>query len=518
MKVIRSWSCSLDRLKCYRIVQVTFPFYLIYSLLVKTAHSYILVCLAQLVAYFVFMHDPFFGDAISSTYQSANYIFNQNLRTLFYPIETDPGHPTLYPFLLAICWKIFGQTIEVAHAFSTFWMLLLSILFVKTTRLFLNPIHTFLAVILMLCFGTYLSLSAMLLNTTMLIFFVLLSGYGLFTQKSKWLLLGNSLMVLTHLQGTFFLVGFGIAQLTFIFIKNRNVFFKNLLQISISYIIPTLLFIGWLYLHYNHTGWFTHSPNYSDTQNLKTLVGFFKSILLISWRIADYGMLPIHVFACLAVFKNKSNRLLDLTYLSLLFANASIMSIFLEHTIGHRYFFAIHLLGIILCLQYLSSFSTQIKYLFYSFIFSLIILGNFLYYPGKTLGDATLAYRSYFALEQQIKLDFADSIQFHSYAPIANPSHAKSLNNKSLDIVRISNNDFSEIPAILQSNLNAEFDHHAKSFLATNWYGKSYEKGGVFVNVFLNPAFYNKPPHWKLRTPGSLESYMEYWKKEWKNE
>jgi hypothetical protein len=223
------------------------------------------------MAYILFMHDPFFGDAISSTYQSANHIYDNSLMTIFYPIDTDPGHPTLYPYLLAVSWKIFGQTIEVSHAYSAFWMLLLSLLFVKIARLFLTPQNTFLAAILLVSFGTYLSLSAMVLNTTMLMFFVLVSFYGLYTKKSWLLLIGNCLMVLTHLQGTFFVIGFGIAHVICDSYFNKKNIFYFIKRHLIYYLIPSLLFIGWIYLHYLHTGWYTHSPNYSDTQSSKTL-------------------------------------------------------------------------------------------------------------------------------------------------------------------------------------------------------------------------------------------------------
>lgn len=468
------------------------------------------------MAYILFMHDPFFGDAISSTYQSANHIYDNSLMTIFYPIDTDPGHPTLYPYLLAVSWKIFGQTIEVSHAYSAFWMLLLSLLFVKIARLFLTPQNTFLAAILLVSFGTYLSLSAMVLNTTMLMFFVLISFYGLYTKKSWLLLIGNCLMVLTHLQGTFFVIGFGIAHVICDSYFNKKNIFYFIKRHLIYYLIPSLLFIGWIYLHYLHTGWYTHSPNYSDTQSPKTLFTVVKSILIIIWRLIDYGMLPIHVFALLAIFKRQSDRILALTYISLLLSNMIIMSVFLENTIGHRYFFVIHLFGIIICFQYLAAVFGEFKYKLYVMIFCVLVAGNFLYYPGKTLGDATLAYRSYFEIEKKIKQDFADTTRFYSYAPIANISQAKSLDDSSLDIGRISSNNISEIPVILQSNLNAEFDPETKSLLASTWYGKSYEKGAVFVNVYLNPALYSKPLQWKLRTPGVIENYMESLKKNWK--
>ena len=91
------------------------------------------------------------------------------------------------------------------------------------------------------------------------------------------------------------------------------------------------------------------------------------------------------------------------------------------------------------------------------------------------------------------------------------------LNDEGLKTERINGQNLDSIPAIIQSNLNAEFSESDKQYLAQHFYGKSYTKGSVYVNVFLNPKFYKKPEGWKLRVPSGFENSMIEMKSKIKN-
>src|SRR5690606_25692636 len=109
---------------------------------------------------------------------------------------------------------------------------------------------------------------------------------------------------------------------------------------------------------------------------------------------------------------------------------------------------------------------------------------NFLYYPGKTIGDATLAYRNYFGLEKNIRQDFGDTMHFYSLGPVAKTAETKWLHPDGLNVSAITSSHIDHLPAILQSNVIAVFPPEMQDQLEKNWYGKSYEKGAVYVNVF----------------------------------
>lgn len=481
--------------------------------------KYFYIVLAGILSaiFFTFCNDPFFGDAISSTSRAANYIYNQNLFTIFYPPDCDPAHPTLYPWLMAACWKLLGRTLFISHLYAFCWYLFLLFIFAKTASLFLNDnIDINKAVLLFIAMPTALSMSAMMLNTTAVMAFILSAVYALLAGKNKWFIVSTVLMMLTHMQAPFFLLALAVTDL-FLSYKNLNLiaWFKKRF---IYYAIPFTTLLIWLALHFRHTGWFVISPNYSDADNLNSISQFFKSIALMLWRLVDFGMITFYIIFVYAIFNKAGDKKLIQVWLILATVICCTMAIFLEKTIGHRYFLALGLLMIILVMKILQHFSSHQKNMLYLALLVSLVFGNLLYYPGKTIGDGTLAYRNYFKLSELIRNDFSDTILFYSYAPIANPSEFTHLTNNGLHVERMSNSPLDSLPALLQSNINAEFSDEDKKYLANNFYGKSYEAGAVYVNVFLNPKYYSKPEGWKLREPSSFENWMTGLKKKLKNE
>lgn len=471
--------------------------------------AYLLVLLLTVIA------DPFFGDAISSTSRAATHIFNQDLQSIFYPPDCDPGHPTLYSWLLALCWKIFGRTLAVSHLYGICWLSLLLFMFRRVAALFLSHENVNKATLLAMAMPVLLAQGAMMLNTVAVMTFFLAAVYGLLAKKNKWFLAGATLMMVTHLQGSFFLLGLAATDL-FLSYREKN-FFSWIRSRFLYYTIPFLAFAGWLFLHYRHTGWLFHSPFYNDADELNGPMQYVKSIFIMTWRLVDFGMLPLYVLFVYAWFKRKGDRKLQQSWLLLTCMVCAFMAIFLENTIGHRYFLAISLLMIIIVVNALQSFTTRQQNAWYLVLLLSLTAGNFLYYPGKNLGDGTLAYRSYFRLAKEIRQELGDSTVFYGYAPIANPSQFTYLDDTSgLKAERIDAHPLDSLPAIIQSNVNAEFSEADKQYLAEYFYGNSYQHGHVYVNVFLNPKYYAKPPGWKLREPSAAEQWMSDLKKKLK--
>jgi hypothetical protein len=256
-----------------------------------------------------------------------------------------------------------------------------------------------------------------------------------------------------------------------------------------------------------------HSPNYADAKEVNFSTTFFKSLLIVCWRLLDYGMLPVYALLfCLWLFRKKPYQPAFFYFSVLLLVNMVCMSLFLKNTIGHRYFLVLHFIAFLLLLFQLQTLARKWKYASIVLCIAAILAGNFLYYPGKTLGDATLAYRSYFELEKMVSRDLADTVPLYSYAPVANEPEMKYLNSKALQIQRITQAQLDNYLAVLVSNVNAEFTKEQLAVLQT-WPGNSYEKGVVYATVYYNPRYFYAKPEWKLRT----ESPVELWMKEMKN-
>jgi hypothetical protein len=142
-------------------------------------YFFLVVVLAQACIWLCVKGDPFFGDAIASTSRAAHYIYEHHMGTVFYPADADPGHPTFYSWLLAFIWTICGRTLAVSHLYGCIWALFLAFMFRGVASLFLERREVNIATVLLLLFPTYLSQSAMMLNTVALMSFFLLAVYGL---------------------------------------------------------------------------------------------------------------------------------------------------------------------------------------------------------------------------------------------------------------------------------------------------------------------------------------------------
>jgi hypothetical protein len=453
-------------------------------------------------------NDPFYGDAILSTSRAALLIYDNHLASFFYPADIDPGHPTFYPWLLAACWIMFGKSLFVAHAYGMVWSLFMVWCFRKLTSVCFDKSTSNLSTLLLLCFSTYLSVSALVLNTIPLMSFFLLAAYGLLQKNDRYFLIAASCMMLAHLQSSFFLLALAAADLYIYVIQEKTPVFTWFKKRFILYAVPLICFLSWLWIHYQQSGWFFHSPNYGDASAEKSALTYLKSFLIILWRLADYGMLPIHLVTLYVIIYKKTYARFASFYLISLSITILLMCFFLKDTIGHRYFLPFHFMAMMMAAGYCRTLPKNRSIILFSALAVSLVAGNFLYYPGKTIGDATLVYRDYFTLEMQIHEDFGDSISFYSYGPVSAPVDAKYVILNGLYVRHIDGEPLDSLPAILQSNTNAEFSEEDKKYLAEHFYGKSYENGYVYVNVFLNPKYYPEPVGWKLRESSGMEKWM----------
>jgi hypothetical protein len=400
---------------------------------------------------------------------------------------------------------VFGKSLVVSH----FIIILISffILFI-TRKIALHYCHETkanLATLLAGCYSIFVAQQALLLNTPLFYLFVLLAFYYLIKQQKAGFIISTVLMELTHLQANFFLLAFGIIYCYQVF-KNKETiaqFFKN----GLLLFLPAVAVLGiWLYVHQQHFGWAFLSPNYTEHNDIKGIKQFVQSVFLIIWRLVDNGMLTVYGLLIYLFFKQKLNKELFIFSAIILIINSLCMAVFLYNTIGHRYFMISQFLFIILLIE--ASNKKQLKWIASLVLVSLGI-GNVMYYPGKVIADTNLRYRNFFKLEQQVKSNF-DSITFYSYAPISSSADIRYLDiDKGLKISSLNDLNLDTIPALLQSNVNAEFTKPQRDFLYNNWYGNSYENGAVYVNVFLNPKYYSKPSWFKLRQPSYFEQKLQ---------
>ncbi len=479
--------------------------------IVHLFHQYfsILAALFFAMLFYIFRGDYFFGDAITSTSRSTTYIFEQGI--YFYPSGFDPGHPPTYSILLAFCWKLFGKSLLVSHAYGMLWCVILFVGFRKVSRLFLSLHYTNYASVLVLMHPTFISQNAMMLNTSMLMGCFLWSIYYLVSKQNLKLTIILSIMIVTHLQGSFFLASIAITD--FIINRKTTPFLSFLKTKFLVYAIPFILFLGWLLVHYYHAGWWIISPDFSDAHETNSLLQVVKGLAYCTWRFIDYGMLVPILIYFIAKIRSKKIDDPDLLLWIPLLVSSIIMSLILKNTIAHRYFLGFELFLIILTIREISFYSKQ-QAIYYIMMMVAFAAGNFIYYPGKTIADANIRYRDSFGAMGAMYQDLSPNKNIFSKAPLANPMKYINLQSDDTYLKRI-DWPMESLPAVVSSNVCAEFTTTENEILNT-WYGKSYEHGAVYVNYFLNPKYNEKPTNWKLREPGILETWMSKLKKKFK--
>jgi hypothetical protein len=462
--------------------------------------------------WFVFRYDPFFGDAITSTSRAATAIHDSNFRTVFYPKGFDPGHPVTYPLMMAIAWKIFGRNLVVSHLFGIIWTIVLLLAFRRICRLYLTEKQVNIATLFAMMQPTFITQSAMMLNTAMLMALFLWAVYALL--KEHWIFYTGilALMMLSHLQAAFLMAA--LAGTDLLIQKRQGMMLEDFIRRRfLIYGIPFLAFVGWQLLHHRHAGFWIISPDYSDGQQTNTIGQLVKSLMYCTWRFLDYGMFVPVIFYF--VIKRKNRRWLapDAVLWSSLLITSFFMSCILKNTIAHRYFLCFELLLLFVFVYEVENYGKR-KTWFYSITAVALLAGNFFYYPGKVIADANIRYRDYFQLEPLIYSERSFIEPTYSRAPIANPYRITHLEENKFDIKRFGPK-LDTLKCVIGSNISADFSR-AELDTLNKWYGYSYEFGSVYINVYLNPVYYWDPGGEGLRKPGKVERFFLKMKRKWK--
>lgn len=485
----------------------------------KPLHLFTVFILAQAVLFWITRHDPFFGDAVSGVSRAAVHIFEQQLRTVFFLPQHDPGHPTLFPVLIAASWMVLGKKLWVAHLLVNLFATGTLYLTWRIAKLYLTGWWPYLPVLFLTLSATYLAQSAMLTNHMPLTFFYLLAFTSLREKRVLLFVLSSSAMVLLHLQAVFMLIAMAMAEIYFLVGINRQPILLVLKQ-KLWWFIPSgLVFLIWGYVHAQHTGWAYSSPVFAEHRSAVGISSFIKHVLITFWRLADYGYLALYIpFVLLLLRKPKilwqwhARDEITTSWIIQLGITSLLICATLNYSPGHRYFFPFSTLLCIASVVALKEAFRQkpARWMLGVSMAVILVLGNYWYYPGKCLGDATLAYRNYFDIEKQIAAQLPDSVKLYTYAPLAShPKYTKLQDEDLMEVKELYGKSLTETPAVLQSNCNCEFTPMQLDILST-WKGKSFEQHAVYINVLFNPEYYQTPPlNETLREKSAVELWME---------
>lgn len=500
-------------------------------------YSYV-VCFIPILYFWIFHNDPFFGDAISTTARAALHFTDLHLTTIFYPLQNDPGHPTLFPFLLASLWLICGKSLWIAHLLILIFAvtallgvrkLLIDSLYLSGQSKFQKEITATIGVILVAVSPFFVAQNAQILTQLPLTTLFIWAYFAL--DRENKILFGvlSSLMLLIHLQGIFLLT----VLMCYLFFKNIlseitssppsgrilkwNIFCLKLGKNMISYFLPAVVVLCiWLSLHYSNSGWWISSPDYSAHRTFASPKQLVYNMAIVIWRLLDFGYFGIYlmlIFGLYIFFKKRKNIFIEhlikknypqhlFIFFLLIIIMSGCISFFLTNSIAHRYFLPVQIFTIILSVELWSKIFQQGDLIMYRLnthrlqlyigffiICGLLICGNFWYYPHqwlpKCIGDGNIVYRDIHPILTSVKRDFPSAV-FYSYAPLANPVYHQYLRNDIPvpEIKRLYEANIDTCKYILLSNCVCEFTNEEKIKLEMSWKSKNYILNGIWLKAY----------------------------------
>ncbi|KAB2914653.1 MAG: glycosyltransferase family 39 protein [Bacteroidetes bacterium] len=482
----------------------------------KRTGFYILLVALHLALFWQVKDFPFLGDSIPSNLFAAENIYNHHFGTVWNIPEADPGHGTLYPAFIALMWLIFGKSLWVTHLVQIVVGLATCLIGYKIARKNWGESTSQFAVLLFsispLYVGQLIGASLQLPLTL-----AALSAFY-FWQQKKHLAYAISLclMMLCHLQAAFLLLFLFIHDAAFFYIENGyKLYLRWFFMRWWIYALPFAVFLIWGILHQQHSGWAFSSPNY--LREAPSFKGLVYNIGIMGWRVIDFGyLIPFAVVIAFIIKRRKKIYLGDakvqalISYVLMLLIVGGGICIVFAHPPIHRYFLPTTLLLLILFAAILEEMKPLSAKIWATVAAIALVAGNFMYYPGKCMGDANLAYLPLFKLEEKIAADFPKNTVFYTYAPLSYPSSIRYMDSAKGPVFKgLYNKPLDSATYVLQSCMNCEFSAREKEILKT-WHGTSYTAGNVFVNIYANPAKVpQKPKGWQLRQPSAAEIWLQ---------
>jgi len=234
---------------------------------------------------------PYFWDSAGYIINSARQIFDVNFGSLVTDFSAY-SHPPLLQILLALSWKLFGQTIQVSHILMFFFLPIL-----LTSTYFLGKkagnwqvglaaavVVATIPVVLSEYGIIYVDLPEAALITAALTLWV----YKKYWQASILLTLGLLMKFIGLI-----IIPVMLAYMVFQPKKDRK------LHYSLSLLLPIFMLALWFWYHFSQTGWWLVKPGVMERfpeRNLEYYLQLIKYIITTmfwrqgSWLMTTFGM------------------------------------------------------------------------------------------------------------------------------------------------------------------------------------------------------------------------------------
>ena len=470
--------------------------------------------LLPLVVALVCFDDPFHGDAIPNTARPALQLYAAQAPFPLIHDRFDAGHPTLFPLVLAGVWRLTGgPSLLAAHLLAAGWAWLSLLGLWRLARTAVPPAGAA-AAVLLAAGGSVAVTQVALVQSALPVAGAFAWAWWALRCDRRWAFVAASVvLVLLHLEGAMLLAVLaavdGVRRLGQVGWPDGPWLRERLLR----YAPAAVVFGGWLLAHQAATGWALVSPEYAGHRGSGSPATILYNVAILGWRWLDhgYGLLWLAVFAFFIKNKNIFFNLLkekifyynktkketntnppseQPLFVLELTAAALVLSVVLavasSGPLGHRYVLPVQWGAVVGAVLALGQWPPVGQRWGLAVVGVGLLGGHVLVYPGKCLGDATLHYRSWFALEWQLAGDWPDA-PVGALAPHAAPRNVRYLSDgRGLHTVRL--DEGPPPPLILVTNLSCEFPPARRDSLRQVWRALCLRRGAVEAELLVDPA------------------------------
>lgn len=343
----------------------------------------------------------FFWDTVQFAGKHGSWYYDNGLLSGLLPVHLDSGHPPSFGMYLAGLWKLFGQSLEVAH-WGMLPFLLLNIWYAAQLGQVVLQERYWLFVIGMFLCPFYLGHSILVSPDIVLVSGFLMCTYGILGKKGSVLIPGSILLALISVRGNVVLGGLILFHL----VQRRSeyetstAFLMRCIKVYMPAIFICVVYQVWHYTSSSWVGFHEDSP-WAPSFEMVSSKGLLYNAGLYVWRLIDHGMIVIYVGLCLGLYYNRKIKEPLWLLVGLLVILLGLVTVPFTGLVNHRYYLPIQILVILLFLKLLSGKNTYL-----SLIFLLVMaLGNLIIYPDRIAQgwDATAAHWPYYEVEEEMR-------------------------------------------------------------------------------------------------------------------
>ena len=445
--------------------------------------------------------EPFFWDTIQLGSRHANWFYANGFGNGLLPDEMDSGHIPAFGWYLAGAWKLLGRNLMVSHWAMLPWIFLViwqSFRLVQNLR----PQWLWPGTALLLADPTLLAQLSLISPDIILVGAFLLGVNSILQQQKLGLTVAVVLLGLVSLRGMMLGVGLFLWDLYRHLPLPATQRWRSIIQLLAPYLPGGLLAIAYLAYHYVLKGWIgVHDDSpWAASFAGAGLMGMVKQLIIVAWRVIDFGRLFLVVGLLLAWKASGwiwSGRIKDFLALAIIIGLILALPAIISPGLAqHRYLLPFYLslsLLFVLILPEVQPF--RWRSLLYAIVMAGLVSGHFWVYPANMAQgwDASLAHKPYFEGRQQIidylKEQQIELVQVATVFPEVGSLDDRELNNESAGFKEW---ERSSEEFVLYSNVMNDYPDEFVEELHRDWLvRKEYERRGVWVILFQRPLAEN---------------------------